>query len=129
MFCFVYSILLHHGAPVNCTDARGFTPLFWASRSSSMSNIIELFNHGADINYIANNDDIGIGGHVFQKTPLFRAKTYETIKLLLSYGADPAHKALLELSNNTGNFATTKRVPKLYIYNCNCSHFLCSKSK
>ena len=96
-----------------------------------MSNIIELFNHGADINYIANNDDIGIGGHVFQKTPLFRAKTYETIKLLLSYGADPAHKALLELSNNTGNFAITKRAPKLYnyIYNFNCSHFLCSKSK
>ena len=48
-----YSILLHHGAPVDCIDVRGYTPMFWASRIGSLSNIIELIDHGADVNHVA----------------------------------------------------------------------------
>ena len=78
---------------MNCTDNRGFTPLFWATRSSSTVNIITLIDHGADVNHMAEHDFLPIDGHVYKKTPLFRARTYDTIKLLLLMGADPTHKA------------------------------------
>ena len=84
-----FSILLHHGAPVDCIDVRGYTPMFWASRIGSLSNIIELIDHGADVNHVAKNDSYNKEGHVFHKTPLFRARTYDTVKLLLTIGADP----------------------------------------
>ena len=111
------SILLHHGAPVNCTDKSGFTPLFWATRSSSMSNIIELVDHGADVNFVATNDNLELDCHVFRTTPLFHARTYDTIKLLLSFGADPAHKASkniikTEQANNVPNIVQPKGVLK-----------------
>ena len=84
-----FSILLHHGAPVDCIDVRGYTPMFWASRIGSLSNIIELTDHGADVNHVAKNASYDKEGHVFHKTPLFRARTYDTVKLLLTIGADP----------------------------------------
>ena len=94
---YLSSILLHHGAPPNCIDVRGFTPLFWAVRSSSMKNIIELIDHGADVNHIAVDDFLPVEGHVFQKTPLFRARTYDIIRLLLLLGADPGQKAKMHI--------------------------------
>ena len=63
--------------------------MFWASRIGSLSNIIELIDHGADVNHVAKNDNYDKEGHVFHKTPLFRARTYDTVKLLLTIGADP----------------------------------------
>ena len=38
-------------------------------------------------------------------TPLFRARTYETIKLLLSFGADPAYKASKKIAKKSTNNA------------------------
>ena len=85
---------------MNCTDHRGFTPLFWATRSSSNVNIITLIDHGADVNHVAENDLLPVDSHVFKKTPLFRARTYDTIKLLLLMGADPTHKASKHVIKN-----------------------------
>ena len=86
---------------MNCTDFRGFTPLFWATRSSSTVNIITLIDHGADVNHVAENDFLpDLDSHVYKKTPLFRARTYDTIKLLLLMGADPTHKASKNIIRN-----------------------------
>jgi len=102
---------------VNCTDNSGYTPLFWASRSSLMSNIIELVDHGADVNFVAKYDCFELDGCVFRTTPLFHARTNDTIKLLLSFGADPAHKASkniikMEQANNIPNIVQPKGVTR-----------------
>ena len=89
--------------------------MFWASRSSSLPNIIELVDHGADVNYVAQYDSLGIDDHVFRKTPLFKARTKETIKLLLSFGADPSYKALKTVP--------TKSPQNMYIL-ANCVSFI-----
>ena len=76
---FFFSILLHHGAPVDCKDPRGYTALFYACKDGHLPNVISLIDNGANVNHKAE------GG----KTPLFRARSVNTILLLLGYGADP----------------------------------------
>ena len=50
---FVFSILLHFGASVDCIDHKGFTPLHYAVKSGSLQVIIELIEKGADVNHRA----------------------------------------------------------------------------
>jgi hypothetical protein len=54
-----------------------------ASRVGSLANIIDLIEIGhADPNHVAAKGK-------YAKTPIFKARTYKTVKLLLHYGADP----------------------------------------
>ena len=86
---FLFSILLHHGAPVDCEDHRGYTPLFYASKAGWLNNILELIEYGADVNHSRKDPKTGTKG----KKPLFRARHYDTVRLLLKHGADPCLRA------------------------------------
>ena len=79
----MFSILLYHGAKVDCTDSNGYTPLCYATRAGWLPDILELIHHGAKVNHTTKN----------KKTPLFLARNYDTVLLLLKYGADPNIKA------------------------------------
>ena len=58
-------------------DYKGRTPLFYATKVGSFSNILLLVKeYGAHVNH---TDESG-------KTPIFKARSYETTKLLLKYG-------------------------------------------
>ena len=72
------SILLNHGAPIDCVNPKKQTPLHIASKSVALSNIVELVERGADVNCIDNR----------LRTPLFKAENPDAVKLLLRYGAD-----------------------------------------
>ena len=78
---FTFSILLHYGKSVivDCKDSKGYTPLFYAAKAGWLSDIIELINHGANVNHRSENGS----------TPLFEARNYNTALLLLKHGADP----------------------------------------
>ena len=116
---FHFSILLHHGAPVDCTDERGYTPLFLASKVGSLSNIIELIDHGANVNYVSKEDTNSKQGTT-KKTPIFRATNFETVMLLLKSGADPTHKAKFQRSDNTVKYLTA--IQHLLKYNVDCAN-------
>ena len=115
---------------MNCTDNRGSTPLFWATRSSSTVNIITLIDHGADVNHMAEHDFLPIDGHVYKKTPLFRARTYDTIKLLLLMDADPTHKASKYIIKNekTNDLVEMVGPRGESSLSLNCCHFSMGKS-
>ena len=91
--------MLHYGANVNEEDGRGYTPLFYASKAGSLSNIIQLIDYGSDINHeskICNklhDSKVEKTECVTKKTPLFVARSYDTAKLLLKYGANPSMNA------------------------------------
>ena len=55
-----------------------------------MENIIELIDHGANVNHVAADDFLAVEGHVFGKTPLFRARSYDIIrfKYLIFFNMD-----------------------------------------
>ena len=58
-------------------DDKGRTPLYFATKVGSLSNIHLLAKeYGAHVNH---TDESG-------KTPIFKARSYETTKLLLKYG-------------------------------------------
>ena len=59
-------------------DKKGRTPLFYASQNGSLVDINDLLKNGADVNHKSYT----------KKTALFKAKTYETVTLLLKYGAN-----------------------------------------
>ena len=63
--------------------------------------MITLIKQGANVNHVAKNG----------KTPLFRARTYETVMLLLNYGANPYQKTLVK--DKLGNPTPTTKVPRL----------------
>ena len=72
-----FSILLNHGAPANCTDFKGLTPIHLAAKIGASIDIAELKEKGhANVNA---QDKSG-------KTPLFYAKDYKTVIQLLKYG-------------------------------------------
>ena len=73
---FQSSILLYHDAPVDCEDYKCRTPLFYATKSGTKSSMVLLKENGAEINHT----------DVKGKTPIFKARTYNTTKLLLNYG-------------------------------------------
>ena len=56
--------------------------MFYACKDGHLPNVISLIDNGANVNHKA---ECG-------KTPLFRARSVDTILLLLAYGADPNHK-------------------------------------
>ena len=56
--------------------------MFSAVKSANLSVMIELIEHGADVNYISKAEKR-------TQTPLFRARNYQAVKLLLQKGADP----------------------------------------
>ena len=107
----VASLLVDHQANVNQADAQGFTPLFWAVDRRNMETapnfpwmvttdplplIEKLLNAGANPNAVVNNTPRarmreGSPRIVFA-TAIMRAAfsgDLETVKLLLSRGADP----------------------------------------
>jgi ankyrin len=107
----VASLLIDHQANVNQADAQGFTPLFWAVDRRNMETapnfpwmvttdplplIEKLLNAGANPNAVVNNTPRarmreGSPRIVFA-TAIMRAAfsgDLETVKLLLSRGADP----------------------------------------
>ena len=107
----VASLLVDHQANVNQADAQGFTPLFWAVDRRNMETapnfpwmvttdplplIEKLLNAGANPNSVVNNTPRarmreGSPRIVFA-TAIMRAAfsgDLETVKLLLSRGADP----------------------------------------
>ena len=76
--------MLNHGAPANCIDSKGLTPIHLAAKIGASIDIAELKEKGhANVNA---QDKSG-------KTPLFYAKDYKTVIQLLKYGADPRTKA------------------------------------
>ena len=86
-------------------NEKGYTPLFSASKFGSLSNIIALCDHGADVNHESlQNVMIQLPKQTLvinsgtNKTPLFKARTYDTVKLLLRYGADPFKKTCKDMS-------------------------------
>ena len=115
-----FSILLHHGAPVDCTDEMGYTPLFLAAKVGSLSNIIELIDHGANVNYVSKEDKNNKQGMTTKKTPIFRARNFETVMLLLKSGADPTHKAKFLKADNTVKYLTA--IQHLLKYNVDCAN-------
>ena len=106
-----FRILIEHGSLVDKADFRGYTPLFYAVKSGSLPVILELIGNGANVNYkygkyskidsnrfsmhfqIAQKDENNSSSYtkyyIKNKTPLFRARRYEVVKLLLQKGADP----------------------------------------
>ena len=85
--------MLHFGASVDCIDHKGFTPLHYAVKSGSLQVIIELIEKGADVNHRAKWKLEE--GCVVDKTPLFRARSYEIVKFLMQKGAKPNMKATI----------------------------------
>ena len=85
--------MLHHGARVDCEDKRGYTPLFFASKNGSKKSIITLIEKGANVNH-QSNEYSDTGQTTTKKTALFRARTEDTVMLLLKYGADPTKMAI-----------------------------------
>ena len=60
--------------------------------------MITLIKQGANVNHVAKNG----------KTPLFRARTYETVMLLLNYGANPYQKTLVK--DKLGNLTPKTKI-------------------
>ena len=68
------------GVDVDLKDKKGYTPLFYASSSGSLANLLELLDGGhADVNHISNTK--------YKYTALSKAKSHEIIRILLKYGA------------------------------------------
>ena len=63
-------------------DERGYTPLFNAVKLGSLHVVIELIENGADVNILSKE----------QKTPLFRARSYDIVKYLIQKGAKPIYE-------------------------------------
>ena len=63
-------------------DSKDYTPLFYASSSGSLANLIELLDRGhAHVNHVSS--------HKNKNTALSKAYSHEIIRILLNYGADP----------------------------------------
>ena len=76
------SILLSYKAPLECVNAKDYTPLFYASKAGSLKSMIELLENGASVHHESS---------INHKTALFKARCPETVVLLLRYGANPNH--------------------------------------
>ena len=79
---------------VDSQNFKGYTPLFYAVKSGCLSVTLELIENGANVNhkyteYSENYHDMNGEYQIKNKTPLFRARSYEVVKLLLQKGANP----------------------------------------
>ena len=104
--CTIFRILIAHGSEVDKSNHKGYTPLFHAVKSGSLSVMLELIENGANVNhkneeYCANHfyDIYGRAYKIKNKTPLFRARSYEVVKLLLQKGANPNMCATVKYGN------------------------------
>ena len=80
MFESSYRILLSFGVDVDLKDNKNYTPLFYASSSGSLANLLELLDRGhADVNHVSSLN---------KTTALIKAYSHEVIRLLLKYGAE-----------------------------------------
>ena len=73
-------ILLTYGVDIEAKDNRGYTALHIAAAEGHEGHMIQLLEHGANVNMF------GFNNHF--KTPLHRAKTQKVVQHLLKYGAD-----------------------------------------
>jgi ankyrin repeat protein len=65
---------LSHGANVNATDFKGYTPLFYAASNCCLEILIELLEKGhANVKQVANDKE---------KTALSKAHNYEAVMIL-----------------------------------------------
>ena len=78
--------------------------MFSAVKSANLSVMIELIEHGANVNYISKAEKR-------IQTPLFRARNYQAVKLLLQKGADP------NMYSTTGQNRKIKAVDHLLVNN------------
>ena len=61
-------------------DNKNYTPLFYASSSGSLANLLELLERGhADVNHVSSQN---------KTTALIKAYSHEVIRFLLKYGAE-----------------------------------------
>ena len=74
---------MDNGAFVDCINKKKHTPLHYAAKGACFASILELLENGANINSVDGRD----------RTPIFKAETPETVKLLLKYGADISQMA------------------------------------
>ena len=94
--------------------------MFLASKVGSLSNIIELVDHGANVNYVSKEDQNSKQG-LTKKTPIFRARNFETVMLLLKFGADPTHKAKFQMCDSTVKLTAIQHLLK---YNLDCANVI-----
>ena len=78
--------------------------------------MIELIDHGANVNHVAKNADNlphpNVEGDLIdEKTPLFKARSYETVKLLLDNGAKPNKLAFIQPHIQPFNTTFTSKRP------------------
>ena len=81
-----------------------------------MSNIIELIDHGANVNHTSK--EIVSTTRLTRKTPIFRARNSETVRLLLKFGADPT---IAGLTNTAGLKSNVRAIQHLMKYNVDCA--------
>ena len=83
---------------MDCEDYENkkYTPLDYATKTGSLSNIILLKDYGANFNHVSAKGN----AEVTMKTPLFQARNPLTTKLLLKYGADPTVRAFTHDKNS-----------------------------
>lgn len=120
----VLTLLLEHGAEVDCLDAYGATPLFWAAKNEYGSAVKILLEKGADagirnlagetmVHYAAYSGyeevvrilledggvDVDIRDYETNETPLHHAVqsgSEDVVRLLLDKGADIAAANILD---------------------------------
>ena len=79
--------------------------MFYAAKAGSLANIAELTAYGADVNHQGNpairrrKNLTGKFRPLIGKTPLFRARTYETAMFLMQKGADFTIRAKLYIED------------------------------
>ena len=83
---------------MDCEDYENkkYTPLDYATKTGSLSNIILLKDYGANFNHVSAKGN----AEVTMKTPLFQARNPLTTKLFLKYGADPTVRAFTHDKNS-----------------------------
>ena len=96
----------------------GHTPLFFAPKVGALSNIIELVDHGAKVNHIStdNRSQTKLKG----KTPIFRARNFDTVRLLLEFGADP--NIIATKITDVGEKLKVTAIQHLLKYNVDCAN-------
>ena len=108
-YIFFLRILLSFGAQ-KCKDKRGYTPLFYASSAGSSANLIELIDTNSDVNYKATDG----------KTPMSKANTSSTVKLLASYGAETTNYVEKDQKSDFSKFIDThfETTPRFLLDQC-----------
>ena len=105
-------------------NLKGYTPLFYAVKSGCLSVMLELIENGANVNhnhdkYITNYSDTYGKFEIKNKTPLFRARNYEVVKLLLQKGANPNMSATVKYEK--GEEKQIRAIDHLMKYNPDAS--------